>query len=44
MIVNAESWNTKNPVKYRMRKEKVAGATDEGGVEFSYIFDKKAPF
>ncbi len=41
--VNAESWNTENPVSFRTHKEKISEITNDKILEFAYKFDKRAP-
>ncbi len=43
LLVSAKSWNTGNPEKFKTRKEKIAGITNERVFDFTYDFDKEAP-
>ena len=43
LLVNAESRNTENPVRFKSQKEEITGISDNKVFEFNYIFDKKAP-
>ncbi|MGM0377938.1 MAG: sugar-binding domain-containing protein [Bacteroidota bacterium] len=43
LVINAESWNTDDPVTFHTRKEKVSEITGEKVVELTYNFDKDAP-
>jgi len=43
LLVSAESWNTKNPLKFKGQKEKLSGIKNNKVVVFTYDFNKKAP-
>jgi hypothetical protein len=43
LFVRAESWNTKNTDKFKIRKEKIRGIKNNEVVEYIYHFDKKLP-
>ena len=43
LLVNAESWNVKTPVKIKTHKEEISGIGENKVVEFTYHFNKKAP-
>ena len=41
--VRAESWNTEKPLRFKTRKEKIAGITDGKVIDLTYDFAKEAP-
>ena len=43
LLVNAESWNVENPLKFKIHKEKISGISENKVIEFTYNFDKEAP-
>ncbi len=43
LVVNAESWNTANPVRFKTHREKMPEITDDSVIEFTYDFDSEAP-
>jgi len=43
LLINAESRNTENPLRFKSQKEVITGIGDNKVFEFNYNFDKKVP-
>ena len=43
LLLNAESWNVKTPLKFKTIKEEISGIGENKVFEFTYHFDKEAP-
>ncbi len=43
LLINAESWNTDNPMKFKAMEESLSGISNEKVFELTYVFDKDAP-